>query len=157
MSLLTSAATRRRHSPRTIISAGVGRWVQPRECYPWSQQLNEPLADVFRRRGAQLRGPPFSPSVEERKLGLRFHSSLRFNPRNPSSEIMSNATLTAAKPPGNWAQLNKQLAQAKALLRQKRETVADIEDARTIERAKSANDNKPRIPWADVKKELHLD
>ena len=71
--------------------------------------------------------------------------------------FMSNATLTEAKPPGNWTQLNKQLAQAKALLRQMRETVADIEDARTIERAKRANGNKPRIPWADVKKELRLD
>ena len=70
---------------------------------------------------------------------------------------MSNATLTAARPPGNWAQLNKQLAQAKALLREMRETVADIEDARTIERTKCANGNKPRILWADVKKELHLD
>ena len=71
--------------------------------------------------------------------------------------FMSNATLTEAKPPGNWTQLNKQLAQAKALLRQMRETVADIEDARTIERARRANGNKPRIPWADVKKELRLD
>jgi hypothetical protein len=26
--------------------------------------------------------------------------------------FMSNATLTEAKPPGNWTQLNKQLAQA---------------------------------------------
>ena len=52
---------------------------------------------------------------------------------------------------------SKQLAQAKALLRQMSQTVEDIEDARTIERAKRANGNKPRIPWAQVKKELHLD
>ena len=70
---------------------------------------------------------------------------------------MRNATLTAAKPPGNWTQLNKQLAQARALLRQMRETVEDIEDARTIERAKRANGNKLRIPWAEVKRELQLD
>lgn len=69
---------------------------------------------------------------------------------------MSNATLTA-KPPGSWTQLNKQLTQAKALLRQLRRTVEDIEDARTIERAKRANGNKQRIPWAQVKKELELD
>ena len=69
---------------------------------------------------------------------------------------MSNAASTA-KPPGNWTQLNKQLAQAKALLRQMSRTVEDIEDARTIERAKRANRNKPRIPWAQVKKELQLD
>ena len=71
--------------------------------------------------------------------------------------FMSNATLTQAKPPGNWTQLNKQLAQAKTLLRQMRETVEDIEDARTIERAKRANGSERRIPWAQVKKELQLD
>jgi len=70
---------------------------------------------------------------------------------------MSNSTLKSAKPPGNWTQLNKQLAQAKALLRRMSQTVEDIEDARTIERAKRANGNKPRIPWAQVKKELKLD
>lgn len=70
---------------------------------------------------------------------------------------MSNATLTSAKPPGNWTQLNKQLAQAKTLLRQMSRTVEDIEDARTIERANRANRSKPRIPWAQVKKELQLD
>ena len=71
--------------------------------------------------------------------------------------FMSNAALTETKPPGNWTQLNKQLARAKSLLRQMRETVEDIEDARTIERAKRANGSKPRIPWAQVKKELQLD
>ena len=69
---------------------------------------------------------------------------------------MGNAILTSAKPPGNWTQLNKQLSQAKTLLRQMRRTVEDIEDARTIERAKRANGGKPRIPWAHVKKELGL-
>jgi hypothetical protein len=69
---------------------------------------------------------------------------------------MSNTTSTA-KPPDNWTQLNKQLAQAKALLRQMSQTIEDIEDARTIERAKRANGSKPRIPWAQVKKELQLD
>lgn len=53
--------------------------------------------------------------------------------------------------------LTKQLAQAKSLLRQMQETVEDIEDARTIERAKRANGNKPRVPWSQVKKELQLD
>ena len=69
---------------------------------------------------------------------------------------MSNATLTA-KPPGNWTQLNKQLAQAKSLLRQMSRTVEDIEDARTIERSKRANTGKPRVAWSQVKKELQLD
>jgi hypothetical protein len=51
---------------------------------------------------------------------------------------------------------SKQLAPAKTLL-QMRRTVEDIEDARTIERAKRANGSKPRIPWAQVKKESQLD
>ena len=70
---------------------------------------------------------------------------------------MSNTTLTEAKAPRNWTQLNKQLAQAKTLLRQMRETIEDIEDARTIERAKRANGNKACVPWSQVKKELQLD
>ena len=70
--------------------------------------------------------------------------------------FMSNGTVTV-KTPGSWTQLNKQLTQAKALLRKIRQTVADIEDARTIERAKRAHGSKPRIPWAQVKKELQLD
>ncbi len=69
---------------------------------------------------------------------------------------MTNATLTDATRRGNWTRLNKQLAQARALLREMRETVADIEDARTIERAKRVNGNKPRIPWAAVRRDLHL-
>ena len=53
--------------------------------------------------------------------------------------------------------LNNRLARAKILLRKMAETVQNIEDARTIERAKRANGNKPRIPWAQAKKELQLD
>ena len=71
--------------------------------------------------------------------------------------FMSNAILTSAKPPGNWTQLNKQLSEAKTLMREMRRTVEDIEDARTIKRAKRANGSKPRIPWAQVKRELQLD
>ena len=70
---------------------------------------------------------------------------------------MSDAVLTSARPPGNWTQLNKQLVQAKTLLSQMSRTVEDIEDARTIERAKRANAGKAFIPWAQVKKELQLD
>ena len=53
--------------------------------------------------------------------------------------------------------LDKQLTQAKSLMRQMRQTGEDEEDARTIERAKSAHGNKPRIPWLQVKKEAGLD
>jgi len=38
-----------------------------------------------------------------------------------------------------------------------RRFVKEVKDARTIERAKRANAGKPRIPWAQAKKELQLD
>ena len=65
--------------------------------------------------------------------------------------------MTRAKSQKKWAMLDKQLAQAKTLLRQMRATVEDIEDARTIERAKRANGSKPLIPWSQVKKGLQLE
>jgi hypothetical protein len=55
------------------------------------------------------------------------------------------------------AQLDRQIIQARALMRKMRETIEDIEDAQTIERAKKANGKKPRMPWTEVKKELGLD
>ena len=70
--------------------------------------------------------------------------------------FMSNAALTESKPPRNRTQPNKQLAQAKTLLRQLREAVEDIQDPRTIERAKRANGKRTRIPWTRIKKELQL-
>jgi hypothetical protein len=38
-----------------------------------------------------------------------------------------------------------------------RQTVGYVEDARTTERAKSTQGNKPRIPWSQGKKEAGLD
>jgi hypothetical protein len=70
---------------------------------------------------------------------------------------MSNSIAAPNKSQAAWSQLDKQLNQAKALLRRMRQTVEDIEDARTIERAKSAHGKKPRIPWSQVKKEAGLD
>jgi hypothetical protein len=75
------------------------------------------------------------------------------NIQKTSFELMSKRQLIS------WSArlLNKHLAQAKALLRDMRQTVEDIEDARTIERAKRANGNKSRIPWAQVKEQLQLE
>lgn len=70
---------------------------------------------------------------------------------------MSNAVLARSKPEAKWELLDKQVAQATSLLRQMRDTIEDIEDARTIERVKKAHGHKPRIPWSRVKKELGLD
>jgi uncharacterized protein YbcC (UPF0753/DUF2309 family) len=70
---------------------------------------------------------------------------------------MSNTMTLPNKSRTAWNQLDKQLTQAKSLMRQMRQTVEDVEDARTIERAKSAHGKKPRIPWSQVKKEAGLD
>jgi hypothetical protein len=70
---------------------------------------------------------------------------------------MSNTIAAPNKSRADWNQLEKQLNQAKSLMRQMRQTVEDIEDARTIERAKSAHGKKPRIPWAQAKKVAGLD
>jgi uncharacterized protein YbcC (UPF0753/DUF2309 family) len=70
---------------------------------------------------------------------------------------MSNTIATPSKSRSALTQLDKQLTQAKSLMRRMRQTVADVEDARTIERAKSAHGSKPRIPWSQVKKEAGLD
>jgi hypothetical protein len=70
---------------------------------------------------------------------------------------MSNATAAPNKSQPAWVQLGKQLTEAKSLLHRMRQTVEDVEDARTIERAKRAHGNKPRIPWSQVKKEAGLD
>jgi hypothetical protein len=70
---------------------------------------------------------------------------------------MSNATLAKPKSKPDWSDLNRQVTQAKALIRSMRQMIEDIEDARTIERAKKANGNKPGIPWSQAKKELGLD
>ena len=70
---------------------------------------------------------------------------------------LSNAALARSKPEANWTLLDKQVAGAKFLLRQMRDTIEDIEDARTIERVKKTHGHKPRIPWSRVKKELGLD
>ena len=70
---------------------------------------------------------------------------------------MSSTIAEPTKSKAAWAQLDKQLKQAKSLMRQMRQTVEDVEDARTIERAKSAHGQKPRIPWSQVKTEAGLD
>ncbi len=71
--------------------------------------------------------------------------------------LMNSVAEARLKTGKNWTLLDKQVAQARSLLRQMQETIEDIEDARIIERAKAAHGNKPRIPWSQVKKDLKLD
>jgi len=70
---------------------------------------------------------------------------------------MSNTIAVPDKTRASWTQLDKQLTEAKSIMRRMRQTVEDVEDARTIEQAKRAHGKKPRIPWSQVKKEAGLD
>jgi hypothetical protein len=70
---------------------------------------------------------------------------------------MSSTIAVPDKTRAAWTQLDKQLTEAKSIMRRMRQTVENVEDARTIERAKSAHGKKPRIPWSQVKKEVGLD
>ena len=65
---------------------------------------------------------------------------------------MSSNSASPNTTQASWGLLSKQLNQAKLLLRRIRQTVEDIEDARTIERAKRAQGKNPRIPWSQLKK-----
>ena len=50
--------------------------------------------------------------------------------------------------------LDRQIAEAKAVLRQLRDTLEDLDDRRELARAKKRNDGKPGTNWEAVKKEL---
>jgi hypothetical protein len=50
--------------------------------------------------------------------------------------------------------LDRQIAEAKAVLRQLRDTLEDLDDRREIARAKKRNAGKPGTNWEAVKKEL---
>ena len=75
-------------------------------------------------------------------------------PRRPMAE--RNHDLTAPTRDQLRA-LPKDTLRLTSPLRQMRETIEDIEDARTIERVKKAHGHRPRVPWSRVKKELGLD
>jgi hypothetical protein len=50
--------------------------------------------------------------------------------------------------------LDRQISQAKAVLRQLRDTLEDLDDRRELARAKKRNAGKPGTDWASVKKEF---
>jgi hypothetical protein len=53
--------------------------------------------------------------------------------------------------------LDRQIAEAKAILRQLRDTLEDLDDRRELARAKKKNAGKPGTNWSAVKKELGLE
>jgi hypothetical protein len=66
---------------------------------------------------------------------------------------MSTATM---KGPGvrRRPNLNRQIAEAKTVLRELRDTLEDLDDRRELDRAKQRNAGKRGTDWEAVKKEL---
>jgi len=67
---------------------------------------------------------------------------------------MSVASVKAKSAPAGPPRLDRQIAQAKAVLRQLRDTLEDLDDRRELARAKKRNAGKPGANWDSVKKEL---
>jgi chromosome segregation ATPase len=53
--------------------------------------------------------------------------------------------------------LDRQIAEAKAILRQLRDTLEELDDRRELARAKKKNAGKPGTNWPAVRKELGLE
>lgn len=64
---------------------------------------------------------------------------------------------TTLKRQSELARLQGQVRKSKAVLRQLRDTLEDLDDRLELARAIKRNGNKPCIPWAQAKKELGLD
>ena len=67
---------------------------------------------------------------------------------------MSTATLKTTGIRRRRTDLDRQVAQAKAVLRQLRDTLEDLDDRRELARARQRNAGKPGNDWQTVKKEL---
>lgn len=53
-------------------------------------------------------------------------------------------------------EIDRQIREAKMVLRKLRETLEDLEDRRALAKAKKRNAGKPGIPWEVVAKELGI-
>ena len=69
---------------------------------------------------------------------------------------MSIATVGSKTRTPKSPKLDRQIAEAKVVLRQLRDTLEDLDDRRDLARAKKKNAGKPGTDWKTVKKELGL-
>jgi hypothetical protein len=67
---------------------------------------------------------------------------------------MSAASVKSKSCPARTPDLDRQIAQAKAVLRQLRDTLEDLDDRRDLARAKKRNAGKAGTDWESVKKEF---
>jgi len=67
---------------------------------------------------------------------------------------MSIASVKSKSHPDRLPDLDRQMARAKAVLRQLRDTLEDLDDRRDLARAKKRNAGKAGTNWESVKEEL---
>lgn len=67
---------------------------------------------------------------------------------------MSVASVKSKTTSARLPDLNRQMAQARTVLRQLRDTLEDLDDRRELARAKKRNADRPGADWNSVKKEL---
>jgi len=69
-----------------------------------------------------------------------------------------NATAVKRKNrPSNWPDVDRQICNAKLVLRELRDTLEDLDDRRELARAKKRNAGKPGTDWESIKREFGFD
>jgi len=68
-----------------------------------------------------------------------------------------NTTIKNKNRAANRPKVERQIRQAKVVLRALRDTLEDLEDRRHLARAKARNAGKPGGAWESVKKEFGFD
>ena len=67
---------------------------------------------------------------------------------------MSTTSVKSKRRPTRRPTLDRQIARAKAILRELRDTLEDLDDRRELARAKKRNAGKPGTDWTTVAKEF---
>jgi hypothetical protein len=67
---------------------------------------------------------------------------------------MSATAVKTRNSPAQLPDLDRQVRQAKAVLRELRDTLEDLDDRRELARAKKRNGGKTGTDWSSVKKEF---
>ena len=97
-------------------------------------------------------------SCDGAHLLLPLHEELGLNSGRQGATIqylpMSTTSVKSKRPPGRGSRLDRQIARARAILRELRDTLEDLDDRRELARAKKRNAGKPGTDWETVKKEF---
>jgi hypothetical protein len=67
---------------------------------------------------------------------------------------MSATAVKTKSSPANWPDVDRQIRNAKVVLRELRDTLEDLDDRRELARAKKRNGGKAGADWESVKKEF---